>query len=359
MKKLYLLPLALLILASCKDDKKAEQEKPAVDFDKTDWNADKLKGEVKSVSQKSFAYNGGVKGASANEPGMYDIDLQYNATGMLVSEKKYNGSAILQEHTYNGRKKPIKEIQYTNGTPGVVTEYTYNKDGNTTSITKRTGSNAQIERIEKVYKGKNLVELNTYNNQNTPLNKITYSYDKDGNVIEENVYGEMQVAKIRAEYGYNSNGHKTSEKRFNDGKLEYKIQYNYDGDRLMSEITSDDKEGLIYSKIFGYDANGNITKNESFEKSTNIRSEEVNTYDANNNIATSTITENKKLLSKTLYTYDTNNNLTSVKSIDGTGKIIYNRSYNYTYDDKNNWIKKEVIINGQPAFVVQRTIQYY
>jgi hypothetical protein len=290
---------------------------------------------------------------------MYDNDVKYDEKGMLTSEKKYNAAVLVQENTYNGRKKPLKEIQYTNGIPGLVTEYMYNNDGNPSSVTKRTGANAQIERVEKVYKGKNLTEVTTYNNQNTLLNKITYDYDREGNITEEFVYGEMQIAKVHTVYEYDGKGHKTGETHYNEGKLDYKTSYNYDGDRLMSIVTADNNAVIAHTRVFAYDAKNNKTKDETFEKGSNRRSEEVMSYDANNNMVSSVITENKQLQGKTLYTYDSNNNLTSVKVIDSKGKLADNRNYTYTYDGHNNWTKKEVSIAGQPAFVVERTITYY
>lgn len=359
MKKIYILPAAvMLLLVSCKSDKK-ETDDTSVDPKKTDIYADKLNGKVKSVSEKSFSFADGAKGAPAAEPGKTDIDLQYDANGMLTAEKKYIAGNIAQEITYKGRNIPVKLIHYNNGAPSMTTQYSYNKYGSRTSEIRRTSANIQIDKVEMVYKGKNMVEKNTYNNQNTLIGKVTYDYDKAGNVTEENIYNEMQIVKVQIVYEYDPNGKKTGETGYNNSKVAYKTSYAYKGDKLMRKITTNEKGQVEYVDAFEYDANGNITKHETSEPGIKKRSVETNAYDKNNNLTSSTITENDKMLSRSVFAYDKNDNVIMAKVADSTGKIIDNRMYTYTYDSKNNWTKKEIKVNNKPAFIVERTVTYY
>jgi hypothetical protein len=359
MKKLYILPASLmLLLVSCKSDKKETEETP-VDPKKTDVYADKLNGRVKSVSEKSFSYTDGIKGVPAYEPGKMDVDAQYDEKGMLTSEKKYNAGIIIQENTYKGKNIPLKTIQYNNGTPGMITEFSYNKDGKKTTEIRRTGNNQQIDKIELVYKGKNIVEKNTYNNQNTLIGKISYDHDKAGNVIEENIYNEMQIVTVQIVSEYDGKGHKTGDVGYNNNTIAYKTSYNYDGDKLMSKITANASGAVEFVDTFEYDANGNITKHETTEPILKRRSIEINTYDKNNNLISSNISENNKPVSRSVFAYDKNGNLILVKVLDNTEKMVDNRVYTYTYDSQNNWIKKEIKINDKPAYIVERTVTYY
>ncbi|KOS04714.1 hypothetical protein AM493_00625 [Flavobacterium akiainvivens] len=359
MKNLYALPAALmLLLVSCKSDKKEDAE-VAIDPKKTDIYADKLNGKVKTVAERSFTFTNGAKGAAAGEPGHFDTDLQYDATGMLTIEKKYNAAGIANENTYKGRSNHIKETQYINGAAGMVTEHSYDKSGNVTSITRRTASNSQIDRIEMKYKGKSIVEKNTFNNQNTPIDKITYTCDKEGNIVEENIYMGTQSVKVRAVYEYDGKGHKTGETRYSGEKLSYKTSYTYDGDKLMNKITTGPNGDTEYAEVFKYDDKGNIIKFETFEKATNTRSEEVNVYDGKGNILNVTISNNGKMQFREMHTYDKNNNIISIMATDATGKILNNRNYAYTYDSNNNWTKKVVNIMGEPAFIIERAITYH
>ena len=108
-----------------------------------------------------------------------------------------------------------------------------------------------------------------------------------------------------------------------------------------------------------YDKKGNVVKFMQFEKTANVETEENYTYDANSNLISVIIFENGKVQHKELFAYDKNNNMISVMVTDGTGKIINNRNYAYSYDSKKNWVKKIVHIMGQPAFIVERTLTYY
>jgi hypothetical protein len=62
---------------------------------------------------------------------------------------------------------------------------------------------------------------------------------------------------------------------------------------------------------------------------------------------------------KSSMSYDKHNNLTSYAVNEATGKLLDNREYTYEYDTKGNWIKKTTIINGNPAFVLERQINYF
>ncbi len=358
MKKLYLLPVALLLLFSCQKEKKETGEE-ALDATKTDLYTAKLKGNVKSVSEKSFSYTNGVKGGPAGEQGWMDSEVQYSTKGMLVSEKKLNAGTVIQETTYSGKNMPLKMVQFNNGTSSMVTQYTYNKKGIKTSEIRRTGNNIQIDKTEMIFKGKNMVEKNSYNNQNTLTGKVMYAYDKSGNVVEENIYNQMQVVELQITYEYDSKGHKTSETGYNSGKISYKTSYTYDGDKLMNKITTNGSGIIEFADAYKYDSNGNVTEHETFEPAIKRRSIETNAYDKNNKLLSVIIMENNKLQSRSAYSYDKNNNIVSVKMADAKGKLVDDHANTYIYDTQGNWTQKEIKINGKPAYVIERDITYY
>lgn len=78
MRYIYTAFIFAVLLVSCKD-------KPALDRTKTDWEFYKLKGDVKSVSEKTEVTGQG-KGAASRES-EYDADYTFNENGVLVSEK--------------------------------------------------------------------------------------------------------------------------------------------------------------------------------------------------------------------------------------------------------------------------------
>ena len=359
MKYLYALPLVLLLLASCADEKKNENKEEPIDPAKTDWAFYKLSGKVKNLSERSYSYTDNTKGAFASETGMPDSDLQFDGRGMLSLEKKHNTAGLSEEITYKGKKNTVKAIQYINGQPGIITEYNRNKKGNLTAITRRDKSNAQIDRIEMKFEGKNMVEKTTYNNQNNAIDKNTYSYDKKGNMIGESVFMGTQSAKVRVQYEYDEKSHKISEVRYSADKLNEKTSFLYEGDNVVSKETTDGNSVLQYSEKYVFDKEGNVTGFLRYEKLSNSRLEEAYVYDANNNMVSFITTLNKQVTQKIVNKYDKNNNLISTVAIDGAGKVTNKRTYAYQYDSNNNWTKKIVTINDMPAFLVERTINYY
>jgi len=358
MRYLYTLPLTLLLLVSCKNDKE-EEAGTAVDYAKTDWAYYKLKGKVKSFSEKSYTYAGSKKGAPGSENQALDIDVAFNSRGMQVTDKRYNAGGLAEESVYQGKNKLVKTIQYINNLPGITTQYSRDKKGNVTSIIRRDKSNAQIDRVEMKFQGKNMVEKNTYNNQDHPIDMNTYVYDKSGNMTGESNFMGIQSAKVRVAYAYDEKGHKTEEMRYTEDKLVEKTAYLYKDGKLVSKETSSGNSALEYVEKYVYDKNGNLTVVFSFDKPRNLRVEETYTYDNNNNRLSYTEKENEKLIQKTAYTYDKNNNLTAAVTVDATGKKADDRSYAYEYDSNNNWTKKIVTIKGEPAFVVERTYTYH
>jgi hypothetical protein len=358
MKYIYALPAALmLLLVSCKDDKDTEA---TIDPKKTDLYAFKLNGKVKSLSERSFSYKGAVKGDPAGESSRSgDTDWEFDEKGMAASEINLSKGKPVHENTYKGRKNPVKEIQYVNGSPGIISEHTYDKNGNLSAKIRKTGKNEQIDRIENKYQGKNLVEKNTFNNQNTPIDKITYAYDKNGNMTEENIYMGTHAVKVRVKYEYNKENQKVLESHYNQDKLTDKTVYAYDGKKLVSKVTLNANNEVEYSEKYAYDAKGNITKFIQFEKYANSETEELRTYDANSNLISAVSTVKDKVNYKELYAYDKNNNVVSIMVTNGDGQVLDNRNYAYTYDGNKNWTKKVVHIMGQPAFVVERNIKYY
>ena len=358
MKYLYLLTIALALLTSCADEKKQEK---SIDPAKTDWAFYKLKGNVKSVSEKSFRYLNGMKGGTGNEiASAHDTDLEFNDNGMLVLEKKWNAAIPYEETTFNGKNIPIKKTQYMAGVPAIITENLWDASfKENSSITRRNPDNTQIDRIVQTYKGGRMTEKLTYNMQNNPIDKIGYRYDKSGNLTGEDLYLGVNIVKVKNKYEYDSKNRKIAESSYSEEKLIYKSTYIYSNNNLVKRETIDGKGKVEFIESFVYDGKGNILTHFTHEEPDNSNSEEQFTYDANNNVLTWTIIKKDAPTIKVMYTYDSNNNITATKTSEITGKVIDDRAYKYEYDATGNWTKKTVRLNGQQAFIVERAISYF
>ena len=248
MKHVYSLAIALCLLVSCADEKKEEK---SIDPAKTDWAFYKLKGAVKSVSEKSFQYVNGIKGGPGNEiQSAHDTDLEFNDSGMLVLEKKWNAAMPYEETTFNGKNILLKKIQYMNGVTTIITENLWDASfKENTSITRRNPDNTQIDRIVHTYKGGRIAEKLTYNMQNNPIDKIGYRYDKKGNLTGEDLYLGVDHVKVKNKYEYDAQNHKVAESSYSEEKLIYKSIYTYSNNNLVKRETTDKNGKIEFTKV--------------------------------------------------------------------------------------------------------------
>lgn len=358
MKYLYTLSI-LFILASCQK----EEKKAPVDHAKTDWAFYKLEGNVKSVTTKSWQTNDKLEKLKTMHEDMsaHNGTLTFDESGMLVSEKYYYNDAPFLETTYKGREKTQLSTQYINNTPGIKTEYGWDKTGkNNTSITRRNADNSQIDRVEMKYQGNNLAQKITYNAQNNPTDKVAYIYDNKGNVIQEDIYLASEYVQYKAIYKYDKKNRKTSEARYDkDSKKHFESTYQYEGDNLMKKYTTNKSGELEYSEDYTYDKKGNVltqTTYENYEKSTTV---DTYTYDDKGNKVTWNVTKNGVLFMKASFTYDTHNNNTKTEVFDAKGTKVDDREYTFEYDKKGNWTKKITKKGGIPQFIAEREITYF
>src|SRR5687768_5194027 len=171
MKHLYIIALAAFVV-SCQ---KKEEGKAPIDRTKTDWAFYGLKGDVKTISTKSWLAKdvNFTKGDTRHENGSeHDTDLAFDEEGRLISEKLWrSGVSPYSESTYEGRDHKVQHVQYVNDKPGTKTDYSWDKKGQNVTITKRNPDNTEMGRDEMKYIKGNLTQKVTYNAQNNPTDK--------------------------------------------------------------------------------------------------------------------------------------------------------------------------------------------
>lgn len=355
MKIFYTAFVFSLLLVSCKD-------KPQIDRAKTDWAFYKLSGDVETLLETTEPAAG--QDATTARESEYDTEYTFNNQGMLISEKKYlPGRKLFQEITYNGKDKIVKQVQYVNDKPSVITEYAWDKGlTNNTAITKRNADNSQLERIGMKYNANGkITEKVTYNRQDLPIEKITYEYDNNGNLRAENFYLDKDIVQVTNIYEYNG-GNKISEVRVKpDGSVISKTFFEYNAsNKVVRSGTNDSSGKLQYIKETTYDSKGNILTDTANEVAENNKSTDKYTYDANGNKTQWVSYTADAPLFEAAYKYDSHNNMTSIKMKDYQGNpqpLV--KSYTYDYDKQGNWIKKTVLVNGKPAYITTRIISYF
>lgn len=357
MKYLYTFSL-LFLLASC-----GKEEKKTIDRTTSDWAHYQLKGDVMSVTEKSYELNENLeKGRPGNENrSAHDFELQFNDEGKLVKEIKWSKDMVFEETTFNGKDQKLVQISYMKGQPSMKREYTWDKSGKyNLSVTKRNPDNSQLNRVEMTYKNDKMIEKVTYGTQEHPTDRITYVYDAKGNLTEENLFMKSEVVQYKKLYAYDRDNRKVSESTYDkDGKLMYKTLYGYDGDNLVSVETINENGEPGDVEKYSYDDKGNLTMEYEFSSFNNSESTEEIIYDDKGNKIKRIITRDKKPVAVVSYAYDEHDNLIKTEVQDNQNNFTESRSYRYEYDKKGNWIKRLSFINDEPKYVIERQIKYF
>ncbi|WP_417353225.1 RHS repeat domain-containing protein [Flavobacterium alkalisoli] len=355
-----IIPFALLlIMASCQ-----KEEKKVVDHEKSDWAKYELKGNVESLSEKSYELVNGTmeRGKPMREVKYsHDFDLFFNDEGKLVLEKKWlKGDTPYEETTFDGKDKTLSIVQYMSGKPFMSTEYVWDKANNNTSIIKKnSGTETQLTRNEMTYENGNMVEELKYNGQDILMDKTVYLYDENGNVKEEHSYLKTETVQFKNINEYNENGKITSIVRYNkDNGIEYTTTYAYDGDNLIAKETTDGDGKVSSVNKYTFDK-GNLIKEymyDGYDKSENTTEHH---YDANNHKIGTIMRQDGKITYKAGYAYDDKGNISLITIADDKETVIESKSYKYEYDAKGNWTSKIISINDKPSIIVERTFKYF
>lgn len=358
----YIYPLAALVLLITSCNKKEEK---TLDRSTTDWAHYNLEGDVKSVSITSKeVMNGNMDTGDTKyeNPTEHDTELLFNEEGMLILEKKKNSSGGPYEQiNYNGRNQKTEQVQFINNNPGIKTSYGWDETNKfNTSIIRRNPDNTQIDRKEMKYKKGRLAEQITYNLQDNPVDRITYSYDKEGNLINEDIYSGTENIVVRNVYEYNKDNKKVSEVRYDkDSLVIFSTSFEYDGDNLLMKEVKDGKGKTEYLQKMEYTDNNKVKYKTVTDNFDNSQTTEQFKYDEKGNKILWQVTKNEEPYMEVNYSYDDHNNMTGFSVTNKINDETEKRAYTYKYDEKGNWIEKVIAIDGSPRFIEKREISYF
>ena len=355
MKKIIAsLPLLLIAFVSC--DKKDEN----ATF-KNDLKAYNLNGNVKSVSEKSYVIVGGdaVGGLQRENSATYDIDLEFDKNKQLVSEKSYlSDGKLYWSKTFEFKDRMLTHEEFLPNDVVYKTKYTFEGDHNTI-ISKRDKDGKQIHRTVNTFEKGNLTQKRVYDNNDQLIEHYTYKFDKDGNVIQAIRQNEYEILYTDV-YAYDNKKNKVSEARLDKtGKPSYKNVMTYKDSLLISSASLNPEGKQVSIEKRSYDKKGNIINKSMEDLENNMYSKESYRYDAKGNLLEWILYEGNSKVQHIINEYDGHDNLVSVKRTDKDGTVQENRKYIYEYDEQGNWIRKNIINNDMPVFVLQRKIAYY
>ena len=144
--------------------------------------------------------------------------------------------------------------------------------------------------------------------------KSIFEYDEEGNLLKLSIYDNKGNIKNTYIYKYNSDNNLSERMQYGaDNKLSGTQEYKYDGKEYLLE-----EHGLISKKVYSYN-NGKLSKISSYWVSL-----------AGGNLSLAFIS-----------TYNQYGDCVEWKDFGGSRTY----SYQYTYDDKGNWIKEIIYYN--------------
>lgn len=236
-----------------------------------------------------------------------------------------------------------------------ITIFTYHATEKDGKLEKGDFANPYKETIKYNFKGNRISETE-YASTGGIENRIIYKYNKRGKRIETIAFNNGVEFYERTTHKYDSKGNQVKENSYYpSGKLKIRIFYKFSvldslggkgrpiilnfyepeirGNQIEASLY--DEEGQFYRRFtYAYDAKGTLI--------------EENTYDYDGS-----------LYHRSLYTNDDKGNPVKVKAYKGDGTSDYSWNYQYEYDKKGNWIKKQCFGEVIPSYIAERKIKYY
>lgn len=199
-----------------------------------------------------------------------------------------------------------------------------------------TGSRLSDSATLKYNKAGLLLQYISYDNRGRTTFRVTYTYDrkKQLTIIRKLNEDDFPVAMIK--YKYASGGLLTETQHFDKNfrqvaTKKYSIKREKDGGANLSSATYNDLNALMEGYTQVKDSSGHL-----LEESQVDQDRHISEYRG--------------------YEYNTQGDPVAEKIISAT--IEQHLVYRYRYDDKNNWISREIYNNEQLQSVEQRTITY-
>lgn len=285
------------------------------------------------------------------------------------------------------KHKPLEEGDAWEPNPYRSEIISFNKEGYIDEI-ERLESGEPAGKMDYTYENNQLTGITGYTPDGSVFgNLIVRNYDKKGNVIEsykEMIVGEEKTIRDRKTWEYDNKGRKIDHTRYREGDPVIIYQYEYDQEGNMTKEIRKLPDGTIdYETVNVYEAGNHIEKNGYFNSQLNDKwifqyDEEGNrikeghagadgviyerfvyTYDeSGNKIQELRYRGEGDYDNKITFEYDDQGNLIEEVQMIGSEEVIQTISYDYTYDNKGNWVKKIRLLDGDGMQKIERSYEY-
>lgn len=171
---------------------------------------------------------------------------------------------------------------------------------------------------------------------------IKRKFNENNKVIKESEFDRDGILMNRKIFKYNYSGHCIEEVQYdydeNQNESKLRIVYTYDEGLIINEKYFDSNDNFEQEIIYNYSTNGKLLYKEFLDKDGNCKFKEIYKYDTNDNL-TEVLSQNSEGLSKVIKKYDLKGNL--IEELD-----IMSEKIIYEYDSNNNLIRK-ISNNGE------------
>jgi len=306
----------------------------------TELGHDGFMGPVKSAKITAYQVENEDGKVANGAVSNYQI-RSYTESGRLENMTDYNADGTInrtQEYTFDEDGNLVELIDRMGETIIKKEVYNYDVAGNLVEKLTYKGDGTIDRKLSNIYSNKSLlIESSDYSNSFDELilnEKKKFEYDNDGNKVKESYVGPEGENWGSAAWTYNASGKVIEWVNLTEtDEIKIRQTYLYNDDQILITRNSFNKNGDLISEV-NLDPMGQPLSLIRYDKDGSVIRKSGNRYD------------------------QFGNNTTELKyGPDGTESVY--AEYEYTYDNKNNWIRQIGYQGGEAAYIIGREITYY
>ena len=224
-----------------------------------------------------------------------------------------------------------------------------------------TFTNDHLERYDMYDVNEKIIEYGQYDGEGNIYEVTKIQKDQSGNPIKGTIYDSKGNLKKYYTTIIDKNGNVAEFKNYNiENELVYLQKNEYDTNgNVTSRTGGNPKSDKVFKTELEYNSNNEVIKKIKYNSDKTVKDTRTYAYDVNGNEIESELFKSNGDYTKFISEYDKLNNLTIQNWYDKEGKQKHQTSFEYTYDNQENWITKKRFSNGELGFVWERKIEYY
>lgn len=207
--------------------------------------------------------------------------------------------------------------------------------------------NVKLLKQDEYYPGQGDATIGT----RTENNSYSYRFDDRGNLVGSQYLDQDGIVDFYSEYEYSSKGEKLMKKFIGiDGELKNTYKYVCDkyGRVIKTMITDyETNRSYEYYVVSEYDEYGNEIKSSTYTMDHIKLQSSKSVFENNLNTELILYDNNDIPVAISKFAHNSNGDVIREHVYTGNNLFFEEYSFDYTYDDNNNWIKRERILEDK------------